>query len=165
MSMTGRYHRVTPQQLAALRADPSAFPDFVYPKNGTEPSADRRLDIDKAWHAVHFLLNGDPWEGRRPLVDAVLGGTELGQRNFVYGPPRYLTPDEVHGVAEALDAVPTFELLDRFDAQALNDAEVYPHGWSGSAEERNWIERSYLELTQFFRRAAEAGDAMVLYLA
>jgi hypothetical protein len=165
MSMTGRYRRISAQELDALRADPAAVPDFLYPHGGIRPGGDRELDVDRSWHALHFLLNGHPWDGSGPLFDAVLGGTEVGEEDVVYGPARGLTPEEVRAVADALEAIPASEIRDRFDVAAMNQAEIYPHGWQGTTEEREFLVGHYGRLVDFFRDAAEAGDAMLLYLA
>ncbi|MBX7104741.1 MAG: YfbM family protein [Gemmataceae bacterium] len=167
MSMIGNYRRITPDELAQLRANPSSIAEFLYPKAGPRPSADRRLDIDKAWHAIHFLLCGDTWEGQPPLVNAVLGGQPLGDVAVGYGPARYLTPDEVKETFDALDGIPTHELLEGFDPQALDDAEIYPQGWSrnsASSEDQEYIGGNYSSLVEFFRKAASSGDAMLEYL-
>jgi hypothetical protein len=37
-------------------------------------------------------------------------------------------------------------------------------GWRDGEEDRQYISDNYLELAAFFRRAARAGDAMLLYL-
>ena len=161
MSMIGNYRRVSEDQLAALRADPSQVSAFLY-ENPAPPGM--HTFIDKTWHAIHFLLNGDTWAGTPPLFDAVLGGEVLGTKDVGYGPPRYLTATEVKLVADALDHVPAFELIRRYDAQALNDADIYPQGWRDNAADRGYIEGHYLRLAQFFRAAADANDAMLLYL-
>jgi hypothetical protein len=162
MSMIGNYRRISRRQLAALRANPASMIDFLYPDDQRPFSADEHLDIDKSWHAIHYLLNSDTWEGE-PFFDVVLGGTELGE-DIGYGPARYLSPKEVQAVANALQELPAFEVLERFDAQRLNDAEIYPHGWSGSPEELDYIRDNYLALTEYFRKVAEAKDAMLIYL-
>ncbi len=164
MSMIGNYRRVTPEQLAALLANPASVITFLYPEDNRRLSPDEHLDVDKAWHAIHFLLNGDPWEGEQPLVNAVMGGNQLGEEDVGYGPARYLGPEEVQILAKALQEQPAHELLERFDTQRFNDAEIYPHGWSNSPEELEYVRDNYLRLTEYVRKAAEAGDAMLLYL-
>ena len=61
MSMIGNYIRVSPARLAELRAKPDSIMDFLYPDDPS-PLANH-LDIDKAWHAIHFLLNRETWGG------------------------------------------------------------------------------------------------------
>src|SRR5512145_2276037 len=128
MSMIGNYRRITREQLAMLQADPSAVPAFLYIQ---EPPPGHHIDLDKAWHAIHFMLHGQTWEGTGPLYDAVLGGEPLGQEDVGYGPARFLTPEEVKATAVALDEVSVSDLLEKFDAQELNDNNVYPEHWTG----------------------------------
>jgi len=49
------------------------------------------LDIQKAWHGLHYLLCVQPWDGDLPLRNAVLGGSEIGP-DLGYGPPVRLSP-------------------------------------------------------------------------
>ena len=160
--MIGNYVRVSPARLAELRAEPASVTDFLYPDDPS-PLANH-LDIDKAWHAIHFLLNGDPWEGEPPLVNAVLGGETIGDVDVGYGPARSLEPDEVRALADALSDISSAELLERFDPRALNEADIYPQGWSGEAHERKYISGNYRRLVEFLRAAADGGDAVIEYL-
>ena len=162
--MIGNYLRITPEVLADLRVRPESILDFLYPEGDEPHPAGRHLDLDKSWHAIHFLLNGDKWEGSPPLFNAVLGGKPIGEVDVGYGPARSLGPEEVRDVADALDGIPAYQLLDKYDAEAMNEEEIYPHGWSGNEEEREYISSYFLALVTFFRRASQAGDAMVLYL-
>lgn len=164
MSMIGAYLRVTPDELAKLQASSTSIVDHLYPENEDEQPAERRLDVDKAWHAIHYLLNGSAWEGELPRFNAVLGGEPIGDDDLGYGPVRFLTADEVRDVADALEDVPVFVLLESFDPEALNEAEIYPEAWKGDDQERDYISGHYTELVGFFRTAARAGDAMLLYL-
>jgi hypothetical protein len=163
MSMIGNYVRVSPGQLAELRANPDSIADFLYPADGA-PSLANHLDVDKMWHAIHFLLNGDTWEGEVPVVNAVLGGEPIGEVDVGYGPARFLKPGEVRALAEALSDIPADELLARFDPTALNDADVYPQGWSGNPHDREYIASNYRQLVAFLRAASENGEAVIVYL-
>ena len=161
MSMIGNYRRVTREQLAALQADPSAVPGFLY---DDDPPPDLHLDVDKAWHAIHFLLHGQTWEGTGPLYDAVLGGQPLGEEDVGYGPARYLTPEEVKATAAALDQVSVADLLNRFDAHELNDNDIYPQHWTGEEMDYKYVKEKFSRLVRFFRAAADGHDCVLLYL-
>ncbi|APW62143.1 YfbM family protein [Paludisphaera borealis] len=165
MSMSGEYLRVSPDELARLRASTASIVDYLYPEDEHEHPRERRLSVDKSWHAIHYLLNGVPWEGEPPRLNAVLGGEPIGDDDLGYGPVRFLTADEVQEVADALEDVPVFVLLESFDHEALNEAEIYPHDWRGDDQERDLVSSHYTELVAFFRSAAQAGDAMLLYLS
>jgi hypothetical protein len=163
MSMIGNYLRVSAAELERLVADPSDIQDVLYPEDGeAEHPEGRHLDIDKSWHAIQFLLTGEPWEGEPPLGNVVMGGTELGEEDVGYGPARGLTPAEVKSVSAALGEISGEQLWSRFDKQAFAEAEIYPQGWDG--EGKQYIVEHYEALRQFFADAAAAGDAMILYL-
>ncbi|HJT79050.1 MAG TPA: YfbM family protein [Gemmataceae bacterium] len=165
VSMTGRYRRLSPPELKRLKKEPSSIIDFLYPDDDSALPADCKLDIDKAWHAIQFLLTGDPWQGEPPLQNAVLGGTEIGEDEFGYGPVRYLTPCEVGEVAAGLSQVAESTLRSRFIPSAFSAAGIYPHGWQGSPDEWRYVAENYRRLVRFFQAAASAGQAMLLYLA
>lgn len=164
MSMIGNYLRVSPESLDELSGNPEEILDVLSAEGSAGRSSGRHLDIDKTWHAIHFLLNGKPWDGKRPLYNAVLGGMPIGEEDVGYGPARGLDPDEVRAVAEALGALPANQLLERFDPAAMNKAEIYPEGWTEDPEHREYISDYYTELVAFFEQAARAGDAMLLYI-
>jgi hypothetical protein len=120
------------------------------------------LDLGKAWHAIHFLLNGSAWGGSPPLYDAVLGGTPLGDPTS-YEPVRFVSPAEVQAVAAAL---PTPEqLTPRFTHKALRQAEVYPDAqWDEADALTAFVLPAYDRLVQLFTDAAAAGDAVLITL-
>lgn len=117
------------------------------------------FSLDKAWHALHFLLNGHPTEGSGPLFDAILGGTEIGE-DMGYGPARVLTPDEVRAVAAALNKVDRTELKKKFDPKMLEKNNIYVGDWDFKE-----LSARLKELTMFFEEAAENGNAMLLTIS
>jgi hypothetical protein len=132
-------------------------------------SSDRYLTIDKDWHALHVLLTGeiskpsDIQPVPPPLGNVVMGGTET-SFDSTYGKVRFLNPDEVREVAEALSRITVQELQTRFNPIAFTKAEVYPNprpgGWD--AEELESLLLVYPELVGFFRDAAREGDVVLL---
>ncbi len=163
MSMIGNYRRVTESELSRICDDPNSISDFLNAESNddTEP---RELDIDKSWHAIHFLLNDSPWEGTYPFDCVVMGGECIGEQDVGYGPARYLTVQQVKDVANSIGQLSAWELLAKFDASRMNDEEIYPQGWRDEIEERDYISQYYLALVSFFKEAADANDAMIVYL-
>ena len=139
MSMIGCYRRITYTELTALQQSPGSIRVFLYQKKIPAHQADRELSIDKAWHAIHFLLTGDRWAGAVPLRNAVLGGTPLGNFDVGYGPARFLTPDEVKKVAAALSEISPDELQARCDFSVMTEADIYPSSWEDAEEELEYI--------------------------
>jgi hypothetical protein len=121
------------------------------------------LDIEKAWHGVHFLLCGSAGEVPGPLGNAVLGGTQIGP-DLGYGPPRYLEPAEVMAIAAALAPLTEETLAARFDPAVFQQHEVYPGGWAADAERREWLCDAFSQLKAFYAASAEGGYAVLAYI-
>ena len=160
MGMIGHFVAVSPGQLQQLIADPDSIQAFLYPDNGE--ALPNSLDVDKAWHGIHFLLTGDPDEGDPPLALAVLGGTEIGD-DVGYGPARYLTPEQVREVAAALRTKRRSQLEANFNPAAMKAADIYP-ALGEHPEDLEYVLTNYDELVTFYHRAADRGDGVVKYL-
>lgn len=158
--MIGGFKRITAAELDAILDDPDGLEEFLYPDSG---GAGNEIDIDKAWHGLHFLLTGDPWHGTAPLADAVLGGTEIGE-DLGYGPARYLTVEETAAVSTALAAISAAQLADRFDAAALTSNDIYPDIWREGATALDYLLAAHRTVSTYYADAAAAGDAMLKYL-
>lgn len=164
MSMIMMFRRLSDVDLARLREEPELVADYLGEDapDGFGPVAD--LDVDKAWHAIHFLLTGTSWEGEPPLNFVVSGGIELGE-DLGYGPARGLTSDEVKSIAAALKAIPPESLRQRFDAAALTSAEIYPQIWDRPQEEddtQGYVSDYYDQLRTFVLDAAVEGEALLV---
>ncbi|MBX9400559.1 YfbM family protein [Lysobacter sp. BMK333-48F3] len=161
MGMIGNFAALSPAQLQTLLDDPGAVHSFIYPD---EDEPENHLDIDKAWHAIHYTLNGSAWEGEAPLFLAVLGGQAIGE-DVGYGPVRYLSPVQVQAVSAALSAIDAAQFGARFSPAALDAAEIYPQIWQRDDQEgREYVLGYYLELAAFYREAAQRGDAVLAYI-
>ena len=163
MSMIGNYLTLSTEELDSLIAEPSKAEDLAYPEDGDLPVGS--LDIDKAWHLIHYLLNGETWGGEGPLANTVLGGTELDGTDAGYGPFRYLVPADVRATAQTLATIQPEELWRRFDATQVAAAEIYPSGWTGDQGEREYILHNYKAIQRLFSEAASSGKALLLYLS
>lgn len=160
MGMIGGFQRITAAELDALLDDPDSVEELLFPEG--DQSADA-IDIDKAWHGLHFLLSADPWAGSGPLANVVMGGTEIGE-DLGYGPARYLTVDETAGVAAALAALAADELGNRFDAQQFTANDIYPGIWDEGGTALAYLVDAYRSVAAYYADAAAAGDAMLKYL-
>jgi hypothetical protein len=184
MSITASYRRVTPQEFAKLQSDPKAAssffgtnldeldldnPEAMLAKMQEQERSNRYLDIDKDWHALHFLLTGDGGLGERgtrpplPLGNVVQGGTET-EWECTYGRVRSLTPDGVRAVADALGRISVEELRSRFSVASFNAAEIYPlgRGANWTEDEAESVFDIYPRVVEFFRLAAKEGDVVLL---
>lgn len=159
MSMIGNYRKITTEELSDLINNPDKLSEFLY----SEENYSKNFNIDKAWQAIHFLLNNDAWKGTPPLSNAVLGGQIISDEDIGYGPARYLNVDEVEKVSFALNKISAEDLLERFDANALRINDIYPNiEWDETDQE--YICQNYTELQKYFRSAANEKLAMILFI-
>jgi hypothetical protein len=87
------------------------------------------LDLDKAWHGLHYLLTGTVWAGDPPLNFLVTGGRDVGDEEIGLGPPRTLSPSETRDVASALAALSDDDVQARFAPGEMMRLEIYPEIW------------------------------------
>jgi hypothetical protein len=122
------------------------------------------LDIQKAWHGVHFLLCGEA-DCQTLLGQVVLGGREIGE-NVGYGPARFLEPSEVQEISARLAKVGTGEMRMNFDPVKMNSQGIYPGNWDEDKRGGNWewLLDAYLQVKDYYRLAAEKGFAMLQFL-
>lgn len=137
------------------------------PPGGTKESAEGthdKLDLDKAWHGVHFVLSGTVEPNGSLLGQAVLGGAELDDDFSGYGPARFFTVAQVAELAGALDD-PQVEqdAVSRFDPQRMTELGIYPFGWD-EEDNREWILDALRDLREFYAGAASRGSAVVTCL-
>src|SRR5690349_9959838 len=108
--MNGEWLRVTPAELAAALAYPGDAYGLVTAADETGDieaiAGNRRSGTDKTWHALAYLLERadfpiDIITGEQSLVD----DPDDSDVDWGYGPPGYLTPDQVRRAADALSEV------------------------------------------------------------
>jgi hypothetical protein len=160
MSMTGRYLRLPIREIKRLCDRPDTLLAVLYPES--DESTHHRLDIDKTWHIIHYLLNGQPWNGAPPLGNIVLGGKEVSDEDLGYGPARFLTPAEVAELNDALARLSSDAVWTRYDPKKAEQDEVY---WSNDEESKAYFAENYEALRRFISAASAAREGLILWLA
>lgn len=125
---------------------------------------DKMLDIDKAWHAIHFILTGEAWEFDEDnfLTQLVLGGKPVNDDDMGYGPARLLTKDIVAPLADALGQWEEDVFREKFDLKAMIENNVYPV--MDDEDEEQFFEYVWFyfrEVKKFFRQAADQGENVI----
>ena len=174
MSMIGNLRLLSPSELDNLFRQPEGIGSFVYDEEDLDDERDERdppdvvdrVDIDKAWHGLHFLLTGSAWDGGAPLNFLVAGGRQIGDVDVGYGPARGFNPAEVRTIADSLATVTLDDLRARFDPKAMARQEIYPSIWDGSSveEAREYLLEYFQVLIDFVAQGANAGRAMIVYV-
>jgi len=127
---------------------------------------DRSLDIEKAWHGLHFLFTGTADEGEEPTCYLVRGGEDLDDE----GQTRALRPHQVRRFADYLSALTSAELARRYDPERMSKLEIYPDGiWmrpaSAGDSPLEWLLECFSEVREFTGRAAATDHGMIIQVA
>jgi len=127
-----------------------------------------RVDLDKAWHGIHFLLTGTAWGGTPPLSYLVVGGENVCPVDMGYGPVRLLRPPEVRAFAKALAGLDEGTLRSRFDPARMRELDIYPEIWDRPDELEDslaYLLDNFAMLRDFVGRASEAGRALLINIS
>ncbi|APG05581.1 hypothetical protein BJI69_17850 [Luteibacter rhizovicinus DSM 16549] len=159
MSMIGYFRRLNPAT-AQLAMTDAASADHLFTGSGAEGE----LDVDKAWHAIHFVLNGEPWPNPGLLSQVVFGGEPFGD-DLGYGPARHLDPMTVKAIAEELRDIDPDAIVAAVDLSRLDDAEIYSGEWAANGDgSRRYIKDNLRALCTFYATAAARDEAVVAWL-
>jgi hypothetical protein len=127
---------------------------------GAREGDENSISLEKAWHGLHFLLTGDPWGGAGYRAFLLCGGREQGE-DMGYGPARLFDADEVGEIANTLGGISAEELWSRFDAERMEEAEVYPGIWDEPEEDLREEYVEYFEmLKDFVLQTAKDGNSL-----
>jgi hypothetical protein len=159
--MIGNVRPASDAEIERLLADPRQITRFLY---GAEAGSRERLDLDKAWHAIHFILNGTRLGGDPPLDFLVSEGTQIGDVDVGFGPARALSSDAVRHLAEALAPIEPQEFQRRIDLCRLDEMAIYPGRWQRDGLDVDYIVSNYRALRDLIGRLAGERLGLILYI-
>jgi hypothetical protein len=168
MGMIGTFRRTSDARVEALVSNPDTISDYLVgdPDDAADAGeAYADLDVDKAWHGLHFLLTGTAWEGAPPLDFIVKGGRQIGDVD--YGPARAFSSADVRAIAAALRPIGPAELEARFDPAAMTKLDIYPSIWDRPRDEEDtlgYLLENYDALKAFVEGAVKEGEGMIVYI-
>ena len=148
--------RLTPVTISEV--DPDA------PESSYEIDPDKTIDIEKAWHGLHFLFTGTSKESTLPASYLLNGGEDVDDE----GMARALRPKQVKDFAEFLDRMTPEALSKRFEPRRMMELETYPEIWDrdpGEDDTLQWLLSYFVELKAFVRRTADGGDGLVIFIS
>lgn len=165
--MYGEWLRVTSAELEHARSDLRWAYDIAMKadEDMDRPVAERRrFGTDKTWHALDFLLDrkGFPISivfGAEEFVD----DPEDPDADWGYGPPRFLTPEQVQRAAAALADLTEDALIAGVDSADLQREQIYPTVWD-RPDELPWAVCHLPGVKVYFDAAAKAGDAILCWI-
>ena len=159
--MIGNLRPASDADIAQLLAKPSDITRFLY---GASADDCERVVLHKAWHAIHFALNGSRLGGDEPLNFLVSEGTPVGDVDVGFGPARVLTSAQVKAIAARLAEISPDAIAERVNLRELDEHRIYPGNWQRDGLSIEYVVASYREMRKLIVRAAERGDGLVLYI-
>ena len=169
MSMIGNFLLVGDQRLDQVLANPTQVHDLC--NEGYDAGEEVFLDVDKAWHCLHFLLTGTADGGEPPLNFILGGGREVGDEEVGYGPARAFSAQEVAEIARALEPIDRSWLVAKFDAGQMDRLEIYPDvgQWSevdpGSEDSFGYYFGGFESIKSLVRQGSSAGLGMLAWMS
>ena len=158
MSMILYLRRVTDEELAAIRSDPSRVSSFFF-EEGAQERGDL-IDFDKAWQAVHFTLCGAEYYTDHDLGALLINGEPVGDE-MGYGTAWLIDLERLRTFDAALRALTDDDIRDRFDPQALvnNDIYRFEECLEYPEEALSYIMQGIPALRRFTKRCIDSGSS------
>ena len=156
MSMTALLKSVSENKLKELLSNPSGLGVFLYEEDS------QVCNVDKAWHAIHFLLNSNVWKHSSVGGSIFLGGVPVSDEDMGYGPARYFSVDESASISGELTSITGAKLLSNF-AALTSEPEIYP-GFSDNEEDREYIVQNFYQLKEFCAETAKSGNCIITFM-
>ncbi|HEX4328231.1 MAG TPA: YfbM family protein [Burkholderiales bacterium] len=165
MGMISVWRLADDEQIVELARDPGHLEEML-----DEEGPD--IDLDDAWHGIHFLLAGSA-RGTAGPRGYILGGHPLGDPAAKmcagYGSARALSSEEVALFDDLLQCISTEDFRHRFDPEAMIAADVYPGIWeralTGEEDVLAYLAGHFVQLKQFVGAAHRDGMGLITYLA
>lgn len=73
MGMIANLKKISCSELKAVLEAPEKITNIIY----NDEDKINNYDLDKSWHAIHYLLNGSVWEVTNYAGELFLGGTPI----------------------------------------------------------------------------------------
>lgn len=161
MAMIANLRPATDGDIERLLANPPDITRFLY---GSDANGCERVELHKAWHAIHYVLTGSRLHGDAPLNFLLSEGTPVGEVDVGYGPARVLTSEQVRQLAAALILVPPDEVGDRVDLARFDAEGIYPGNWQRNGYNAEYVVEKYSSMRELVARAAAQGLGLILYI-
>src|SRR5437660_11748273 len=159
--MIGNLRSASDSEIERLLANPAEITRFLY---GAGTDGSEHVVLNKAWHAIHFVLNGSRLGGEQPLNFLVDEGTPVGEVDVGYGPARVLTSQQVRQIAAALAPIEPNDLANKVDVRQLDEQSIYPGNWQRNGYGVDYVVTNYRDMRDSITDAASKGNGLILYI-
>lgn len=162
MSIIYNLTRVSQEQLETLQAEPETIENFLY--ENEDLIGNCSMDLDKSWHAIHYLFTGTDRKGNFPEAFLLEGGNTIGIVDVGYGPARSFSAEEANQIASYLKSASDAELRRRLNLPKMASLELYPFTWEQENEEDVWSYiHPYLQELRTFITTTACNEALLIY--
>lgn len=166
MGMIGNYYMTDEETIKKIRQGEILVEDLIY---NEEDNVDEEvtLDIDKAWHAIHFTLTGEIDEGNKDniLLKVVLGGKPVNDEDVGYSPAMLITADEVKEINNEIKGISEEDFHSKFNVKDMAKNKIYTiiedEDEDGMFE---YVWGHFESLKDFYSKAAEMGKCLLFYI-
>lgn len=168
MGMTQSYLRVDNETLNNFIADSRRLEDIAFKQNNID--SENFLYLDKAWEGIFFLITGqslaEAVEEEALLLGILMGPTEIDpDLDMGYGPATYSTAEQTKEIYSAIKDLTKEELSANYNPNKMIEEGIYPDIWKDDENALEYLLDYFDDLKIFYKKAAENGDAMVMYLS
>jgi hypothetical protein len=177
MSISAEHIRISSKDFEQLLLNPALIEVFL---GHLHPQENEYYEMLRAqgqtyllgtkWQAVHYLLTGEVSEPGKsqipvPLCNAIMGGHPVQFEDYVET-ERYLTPDEVKEVANALKAITSDDVLANFQKYKTSSVDIYRNGSPSQWDKDllDWLADYYSGLRDFYMSAADEDQAVLIWI-
>jgi len=123
----------------------------------------KEFSLGKDWHVLHYALNRTAEGGEGPLAFAVFGDQAFQEMDGVdYGPVRYLTPEQVQNVSDALQEVDPSSLLSKLNYVDAKKKRIYLDHTLDDLDNWSYLPELFMEFRNFYSDAAASGNGMLM---
>lgn len=132
------------------------------PPQWTPPADGEKLDLDKSWHGIHYLLTGEVGDTDSAL-SFLLTGTEIGE-DIGYGPARAFHAAQVRAIQTVLQPLTPETLRAHYNPADMNEQGIYPDIWDKGDEPLEYLLENYATLKSFIDECVAKDRGLIIYL-
>lgn len=167
MSIHGQFITVRQSELESYLNDSSPLRERLETMKNTDPAL---FHVHKSWDAISYILTGFSHghikKAAPPFAWVIFGDKAIDPNlDFAYGPPCYLTDDQVKAVHAALSNISVANFKEKYDPNSMNAAKVYPGQWIDDDKSKNYVVDYFEELKAFYEKAARNNWSVICYLS
>ncbi|WP_236874629.1 YfbM family protein, partial [Clostridioides difficile] len=162
MGMIGCYTKISEENVFKLQQAEENLQDFVF-EDANENST---INIDKAWHAIHFTLTGCPFGGDDDNIFSklVLSGNILMEIDGEF-PVMLITANDVKKLSKAMNSLEEQAFRKRFNINEMLENNIYPVMNDESEDDFfEYVWANLIELKKFIQEASNDGLAVIFFI-